>query len=210
MSINYGNCDNSDCWYQRNTDRLNEYCDDDDVLCVSNNENINNEGLYLYNYKPPLSFTLCDVCYADTGYKIKGICKYCKGHMIDKGIEIKDKEYCCRFCFEEFCEYYYEDNNESNNLLLYMDWKKLIKDEGKIREDILKILDYQDNKLDKQNEIEKQKREDFCLNIKKTCPNLTDDNLQLIINILNNKNTNIEEITTHEKLINTLIRYIDY
>jgi len=104
MSIDYGNCNAYECWYARNKDRLNEYCEDDDVNCVSNvdytDAGLRYDGINIgKDPYGPWSFTLCEVCYANSSFKNHGKCSVCGYVMLDKGLTIGDDVYC-RNCMD--------------------------------------------------------------------------------------------------------------
>lgn len=95
-------CDMEECWYEHNRDRMDEYCADDNVLCVANvdydSESLNDEGLDMYKGAAPQTFTLCSVCWENAGFKNHGLCIECRRVMVDKGLTIGGRLYCrdCR------------------------------------------------------------------------------------------------------------------
>ncbi len=124
MSIDYGNCEDEQCWYHNNTDRLNEYCEDCDFICVSNQREIDEHGRNIENMDPPFEFTLCDVCWDNSPLISHNICYHCKKIMIDPGIRLSSHEYCI-LCAEELTDsidlntikcQYKEKHNHKHNL----------------------------------------------------------------------------------------------
>lgn len=100
MSIDYGNCDRSDCWYHGNPDRLNEYSEDDEVELVSNCAYV--DMILNTGTDPPFSFTLCRVCWENSDLRPVGNCMRCRRRMIDPGLELRKGEELCVLCKEDF------------------------------------------------------------------------------------------------------------
>jgi len=91
-----------DCWYKRNHDRLNEYCEEESVHYVANSEtaeHIRWEGIDIEGGDPPIFFQLCDICSNPCPFIIYGQCKKCGASMIDQGLNLKGDKYC-RMCYD--------------------------------------------------------------------------------------------------------------
>jgi len=97
MSIEYPNCDSSECWYRRNMDRLNEYKSSTKYV-VNNTDMEYDRGLDLNDYNLPNRIWLCDVCDGNIPYNKK--CSVCESWMYDKWIEFKETGPICRECID--------------------------------------------------------------------------------------------------------------
>lgn len=78
MSIEYPDCDNDDCWYKGNEDRLNEYSNSYDCWMISDIE----------------IKTFCHVCFHNIDVSKWYNCVECGISMSDEGFIIDDLHYC--------------------------------------------------------------------------------------------------------------------
>lgn len=97
MSIEYPNCDSSECWYQGNMDRLNEYKSSTEYV-VNHTDLKYERSLDLSDYSLPNRIWLCDVCDGNIPYNKK--CSVCEKWMYDKWIEFKETGPICRECID--------------------------------------------------------------------------------------------------------------
>ena len=92
-------CDNSDCWYSGNLDRIGEYYDT--YLVVASEDN----SPYADNCgPPPCEERLCDVCFANT---TTGQCHGCKRYTADDFLDLSGdgKLFLCYFCAEDAVQF---------------------------------------------------------------------------------------------------------
>jgi hypothetical protein len=97
MSIEYPKCDNFNCWYGHNTDRLNDYEQSYPLII--------NTCPYLYKTydtegKLPYTIQLCDVCRDNQYLGCEIDCALCNKTMFDEWVLIDNKHYC-RHCLHE-------------------------------------------------------------------------------------------------------------
>lgn len=135
-----------ECWYERNTDRVDEYSSCEAVTFIINDttgDTLNHDGFedeWRDNSYGCFKRTLCDVCSANTSSH--GRCDICDGVMYNRWIDFKGKKYC-QFCVPDIelkeCELnkltkdtrdIYEGDNILRELVddeLYWTTNKLIK-----------------------------------------------------------------------------------
>lgn len=98
MSLEYPDCDNSDCYYRGREYRLQGGSDSHSFI---HNKDIDSFDYYfdISSTLGPLQLSLCDVCINDI--KMKGSCYLCKMMMADKWIILDNGNSVCRMCVSE-------------------------------------------------------------------------------------------------------------
>lgn len=88
MSLEYPDCNNYDCYYNGNEDRVNG---SDESIKVVHNRDVNNFdfALDISCCSGPVHLTFCDVCYYNLDYKIFGKCYLCELQMLDPWITLE-------------------------------------------------------------------------------------------------------------------------
>ena len=90
--IEYPDCDQENCWYRNNFDRLNEY---NESYTYVHNRDVDKREYNLLYYTGPIEITLCDVDQPN----IVGKCALCERMMIDKWIN--EDFIICRLCIDD-------------------------------------------------------------------------------------------------------------
>lgn len=95
--IEYPVCNEGECWYKGNTDRLNEYCHSVPVVISADKDT-----RFDIDESPPMTIQLCDVCYENMDLGFGKECQICHSVMYDKWITLEGgKAQYCRLCLDE-------------------------------------------------------------------------------------------------------------
>ncbi len=198
--VDYPQCDNDDCWYRGNEDRING--------ADSVSFRINNEDHAQYNASADGVLVLCDVCSAHQD--VHATCALCNVQMIDAYIYHADCHYCSR-CIKRkrVVKFIGADRHAGVDV---EEWIREMRDETKKRTDrcflpeLIGEATLRHNYKRERNE--KRKRVEQARNGKYLCqwlPSLADEGQEQIERVVKKLKHDLPEFTSASSLLCYLI-----